>query len=85
LARHRAVLGFDVDEQRVAELREGRDRTREVEPDALVASSLTVTADPTECAGADIYIVTVPTPIDADNNPDLAPVAVGIASDRWMD
>lgn len=86
LARHRTVVGFDVDEQRVAELREGRDRTREVEPEALIASSLSVTANPGECAGADIYIVTVPTPIDASNNPDLSPLmSASRAIAGWID
>src|SRR6059058_483825 len=61
LARQFEVVGFDVDEGRVAELRGGHDRTREVDGDALAASALKLTSDAADCAGADVYIVTVPT------------------------
>ena len=71
LARQFEVIGFDIDEERVAELRVGEDRTHEVGTDALKASSLKLTADASECAGADVYIVTVPTPVDQANRPDL--------------
>jgi UDP-N-acetyl-D-galactosamine dehydrogenase len=74
LARKFKVVGFDIDETRVAELREGQDRTHEVDGDALRASSLATTSDPRECAGADVYIVTVPTPVDQANRPDLGAV-----------
>ena len=74
LAKSFRVTGLDIDEGRVEELREGRDRTREVEPNALASSSLTLTSDAADCAGADVYIVTVPTPVDAHNRPDLGPV-----------
>lgn len=60
--------------RRASTLNRGHDRTREVEPDALAASSMTLTADPAACVGADVYIVTMPTPIDARNEPDLAPL-----------
>ena len=71
LARHFPVIGFDVDAERIEELRRGHDRTREVEADDLAASFLKLTAEP---AAADIYIVTVPTPVDASNRPDLSMV-----------
>jgi UDP-N-acetyl-D-galactosamine dehydrogenase len=71
LARKFEVIGFDVDEGRVAELRDGHDRTREVESDQLKSSSLRLTSDPGKCRGADIYIVAVPTPVDRMNRPDL--------------
>jgi UDP-N-acetyl-D-galactosamine dehydrogenase len=74
LARSFAVTGLDIDRRRVAELQGGFDRTREVDAAALAASSLRITADASDCAGADIYIVTVPTPVDASNQPDLRPV-----------
>ena len=66
LSVHARVMGFDVDPRRIAELERGHDRTREISPDQLAATSLELTADPARCAGADIYIVTVPTPIDGD-------------------
>jgi UDP-N-acetyl-D-galactosamine dehydrogenase len=68
------VTGFDIDEVRIAELRGHHDRTGEVDGDALVATSIKLTADPTDCAGADVYIVTVPTPVDSSNRPDLSAV-----------
>ena len=74
LARHFAVTGFDIDETRIAELREGQDRTGEIEAQELQASSLRLTASQEDCRAADIYIVTVPTPVDADNRPDLSAV-----------
>jgi UDP-N-acetyl-D-galactosamine dehydrogenase len=74
LARHFETIGFDVDESRIAELERGHDRTREVEADTLKGSALKLTASTHECAGADVYIVTVPTPVDSTNRPDLGPV-----------
>ena len=74
LAHHFEVIGFDIDPQRIAELGEGNDRTREVEERELKASSLKLTNDAGDCAGADVYIVTVPTPVDASNRPDLSAV-----------
>jgi UDP-N-acetyl-D-galactosamine dehydrogenase len=74
LAKSFEVTGLDIDAARVEELKAGHDRTREVEPEALRASSLSLTSDAATCRGADIYIVTVPTPVDAENKPDLRPV-----------
>jgi UDP-N-acetyl-D-galactosamine dehydrogenase len=74
LARHFPTTGLDIDESRIAELSSGHDRTREIDRDALTASSLRLTAAPDECRGADIYIVTVPTPVDQANRPDLGAV-----------
>ena len=74
LARSFSVLGLDIDERRVEELRLGIDRTHEVESEALAASPLRLTSRAADAAGADIYIVTVPTPVDGDNSPDLGPV-----------
>ena len=86
LAEHGRVTGFDLDPQRIAELRAGHDRTREVPSERLEASSVALTADAADCAGADVYIVTVPTPIDTDNEPDLGPLiaasrAIAVALD----
>ena len=74
LARHFETIGFDIDEGRVAELRDGHDRTHEVDGAALGESALKLTSDTAECVGADIYIVTVPTPVDQSNRPDLGAV-----------
>lgn len=74
LSRTASVVGFDISEQRIGELRRGYDRTDEVAPEVLSASPLTVTSDVGEIAGADVYIVTVPTPVDGNNEPDLSPL-----------
>jgi len=74
LARSFPVTGLDIDGRRVEELKQGLDRTREVERDILAASPLKLTSEAGECAGADLYIVTVPTPVDARNEPDLGPL-----------
>ena len=68
------VIGLDRDRQRVAELREGKDRTREVGEKELKASSLRLAERAEECGEGDVYIVTVPTPVDAQNRPDLGAV-----------
>ena len=86
LAGQHAVTGFDLDRQRIDELRHGHDRTREVTRERIEESGLKLTADPADCAGADVYIVTVPTPIDADNQPDLGPlIAASRAIAGWID
>jgi UDP-N-acetyl-D-galactosamine dehydrogenase len=66
-----AVVGFDINRKRVAELRGGVDRTREVEPAELAQATLVYESDPAALAGADFFIVTVPTPIDDIRMPDL--------------
>jgi UDP-N-acetyl-D-galactosamine dehydrogenase len=71
LAREFDVLGYDLDDRRIAELRANSDRTREVSKNDLAATRLQLCADPADCAGADVYIVTVPTPVDDSNEPDL--------------
>ena len=72
LAKSVETVGFDVDEVRIAELRKQHDRTGEIEPERLAASSLVLRTVPRDCPSADFYIVTVPTPIDAANRPDLS-------------
>jgi UDP-N-acetyl-D-galactosamine dehydrogenase len=74
LARHFPTTGLDIDATRIAELTAGHDRTREIDRERLEASSLRLTAVPADCRGADIYIVTVPTPVDQANRPDLGAV-----------
>lgn len=74
LAQHFDVLGFDIDAERIAELRKAKDRTREVASDVLARSTLELSHRSADCRGADIYIVTVPTPVDTENRPDLRAV-----------
>jgi UDP-N-acetyl-D-glucosamine/UDP-N-acetyl-D-galactosamine dehydrogenase len=66
-----AVVGFDIDQTRIAELRAGTDRTREVAKADLSQATLVYASDEAALAAADFYIVTVPTPIDSARRPDL--------------
>jgi len=80
-ALSRQVIGFDINTQRLAELREGHDRTRETNQQELqAATALQLTSDPAQLAEADVFIVTVPTPIDSCKRPDLTPLEKASAS-----
>jgi UDP-N-acetyl-D-galactosamine dehydrogenase len=71
----RRVIGFDINQQRLDELRGGHDRTNETSTEELkTAELLDFTADPADLASADVFIVTVPTPIDRAKRPDLTPL-----------
>jgi UDP-N-acetyl-D-galactosamine dehydrogenase len=69
-----SVVAFDIDTERVRELRDGHDRTGEVSPAALRSANMHFTTDPKDLGTADFHIVTVPTPINDANRPDLSPV-----------
>jgi len=72
LGRHFPTTGFDVDPTRVAELQQGKDRSLETEASELEAATrLRLTDDAAHLGDCNFYIVTVPTPIDAGNHPDL--------------
>ena len=69
------TLGFDINQARIAELRAHRDHTLEVSPDELEATpQLRFSADPRDLAACNVFIVTVPTPIDDAKRPDLSPL-----------
>lgn len=69
------VVGFDINEERICELKKGYDRTREVDEDELSsASHLRFTADINELKEVNYFIVTVPTPVDEYKTPDLRPL-----------
>ena len=74
LGAHYETLGYDIDARRIAELKAGRDRTGEVPAARLAAARLRLTSDAADIAGADLFIVTVPTPLDAERRPDLGAV-----------
>ncbi len=71
LAKDFAVVGLDVKEERIAELKTGFDRTKEVEKEKLSASSLEYSFDPAVIKDCKFIIVAVPTPVDSHNLPDL--------------
>lgn len=70
--RNTPTIGFDIDEKRIAELRRQHDATREVEPEAFKESTqLAFSSNLADLADANVYIVTVPTPIDQYKRPDM--------------
>jgi nucleotide sugar dehydrogenase len=73
--KKRKTIGFDINRQRVKELSDGQDHTLEVSPEELkLASHLTYTSELSELEQCNFFIVTVPTPIDNVNRPDLSPL-----------
>jgi len=68
------VVGFDINQARIQELNSGLDRTGEIEPARLEKSGVSVTSDISSIRDCSMYIVTVPTPIDENKQPDLTPV-----------
>lgn len=74
LANHYQVTGLDIDDGRISELESGHDRTREIDAARLTATTMSFTSDPEQIGGFEIYIVTVPTPVDSDHHPDLGAV-----------
>ena len=71
----RPVIAFDLNQERLAELERGVDRTLEASSEELDAATLVrYSAEPAELAAADVFIVTVPTPVDGAKRPDLTPL-----------
>src|SRR5450755_5018293 len=68
------VVGFDIDQTRILELKAGQDRTREVEISDLKLTSLSFTSEIAALSASDFFIVTVPTPIDGARTPDLGAI-----------
>ncbi len=73
--KHYPTVGFDISPARIAELKSGKDHTLEVDEDELAeATQLTYTDNIEDIAACNTYIVTVPTPVDKYNRPDLTPL-----------
>jgi UDP-N-acetyl-D-galactosamine dehydrogenase len=73
--RKRAVVGFDINQRRIDQLRAGNDRTLEITSEELAsAQRLTYTTQTKDLRACNCYIVTVPTPIDEYKRPDLTPL-----------
>jgi len=71
----RPVIAFDLNRERLAELERGVDRTLEASSEELNGATLVrYSAEPAELAAADVFIVTVPTPVDGAKRPDLTPL-----------
>ena len=72
--RFPGTIGFDVNSEKIAELRRGHDRNQEISKADLEAASLTFTNDIADLAPATFFVVAVPTPVDEQKVPDLTPV-----------
>jgi len=73
--KHRAVIGFDINAARVGELQAGRDHTLECSPEELAqARHLRYSHNPKDLEEAQLFVVTVPTPVDQANRPDMTPL-----------
>ncbi len=73
--KHRTVIGFDIHQGRIAELQSGHDHTLECSPEQLASASLlSYSAQPQDLQAAQVFIVTVPTPVDQANRPDMTPL-----------
>lgn len=68
------VVGFDISEQRIKELKDGYDRTNEVSNSDMIESNIIYTSDKNDLKKADFIIVAVPTPINENKQPDLTPL-----------
>ena len=71
-SRRFRTLGFDSDQERIEELKHGHDRTLEVAEEDLICGLLELTTTQVDIGQASFYIVTVPTPIDERQRPDLS-------------
>lgn len=80
LAKYGPVFGYDINKKRVAELNNGLDSNREITEVVLRGTSCQFTDDIDAIKTSDIYIVTVPTPIDDNNDPDLTVVEKATAA-----
>ncbi len=74
LGRKLSVIGFDINEQRLEQLRQGNDPNKELPVSALAETSIEYTSSVAKLAEASFFIIAVPTPIDTHNEPDLQPL-----------
>ena len=69
------VVGYDLDNARVKELNSGYDRTNELDDsELLILNKINITSNKEDISNSDIYIITVPTPVDKNNKPNLKPI-----------
>ena len=75
-----STIGFDKNDERIKQLKNGIDKTLEVNSQDLKAAELSFSLDPNDIINSHVYIVTVPTPVDKFNNPDMSPLASASAT-----
>ena len=71
LSKHFKIVGYDENNSRIDELRKGIDTTKEIKNTIIKKTSITFTDNEINLKDSDIYIITVPTPVDKNNKPDL--------------
>jgi UDP-N-acetyl-D-galactosamine dehydrogenase len=72
--KQQEVIAFDISRERIEQLKQGLDKTKEVTLEELRSAELCLTSDPNDLQRANFHIVAVPTPIDDSNQPDLTPL-----------
>lgn len=77
LAKHFAVIGFDIDQRKINLLNKGRDPLGEVGDEAIAESGIRFTAEPLDLGDANVAILTLPTPVDDAKRPDFTPLLAG--------
>ena len=73
-AKRFSVIGYDINEERLARMRRGEDPCGELPSEAFIGRDILFTADQTQLAEARFFVIAVPTPIDSHNEPDLSPL-----------
>ena len=68
------VVGFDIDEERIQELKKNYDRTNEVNQNSLAGSPINFSSSTKDISNSNIYIISVPSPVDKNNNPNFQPL-----------
>ena len=74
LSRHHRTTGYDINRDRIEQLRQGLDSSGEVKAESLANTALQLSHDVVDIAACNIYIITVPTPVDKERRPDLQPL-----------
>ena len=77
LAKNFSIIGFDINETRISELKDGFDRSGELSKEELLSVRIEYTIDPSVISKAKFVIVTLPSPIDSNNSPDLSIIKAG--------
>ena len=75
--KYKGTIGYDICDERIAELKSGKDRTREVFDSELTGTTLKWTSDIEDLRNVNFFVVCVPTPVDIDKRPDLSHVVKG--------
>jgi UDP-N-acetyl-D-glucosamine/UDP-N-acetyl-D-galactosamine dehydrogenase len=74
LAKHYPVIGYDINKNKIEELKRGLDSNGETEKNLIINENIDYTFDPKKISSASFIIITVPTPVDEFKQPDLTPI-----------